>query len=1291
MTLANKAIVSGADNRPPMLEKNMYDSSKSRMDLYMMNRQHGRMILASFENDPLTWPSIEENGVTRPKKYSELSATKSQQYSNNKSSTPLSITYSSNDYQSLVYHNAFSPPSLISQIEYAPIVNQHQQQPEFPSLDSGLTVLEFNQGNCTKINLDNESVNDTLTAKHERYKEQVKVLKEGKNVDLKSKDNVLESCAQSIEIDHLKQTLSEHLKEKESLMQTVTLLKNNFKKEESRNIDREIALEKRVKQLDNIVFKRNQSVQTVHMLMKPQFFYDHTIKQALGIQNPFYLKKAQQLKPNLFDGNAIEKTSAITILDSEETLMLAEERIESQPLGNTKKAKIQQPPSSTQKNKVEAHPKIVKTSLKNKTRTIEPKGTASVQHSTLNANSKLICVKCNGCMISDNHDLCVLNVVTAHVKSKPLKKNSKRKVWKPTGKVFINIGYTWRPTSWTFTIFGNVCHLTRITTNTEVPSRKSIAVDTNTHKPVVTLVYLKKPKISKSTDPVSKSKVVITVPANKKEPTRKGLIQGLPKLKFEKDHLCYAYAMGKSKKKPHKPKYEDTNQGKLYLLHMDIYGPMRVASVNEKKSVVTACYTQNRSIIRLRHGKTPYELLHDKLPDLTLFYVFGTLCYLTNDSKNMGKLQPKVDIGIFIGYVPIKKALWIYNQRTRRNIETIHGDFDELTAMASKHSSLGPAVHEMTPTIISSGFVPNLVLSTTFVPPSRTDWDILFQPLFDELLTLPPSVDHPTLEVIAPIAEVVTPEPIASIGSPSSTTVDQDAPSPSHSQTTSKTQSPILPNDVEEDNHDLDIYKVKLDELGGILKNKARLLARGYHQEEGIDFATHINMVVYQIDVKTMFLNGNLQEEVYFSQPDGFVDTDNANHVYKLKKALYGFKQASRVWYDMLSSFMISQDFFKGSVDPTLFIWRESKELVLSVEERLVYYKKNKDVLIDQINVLNLDVKLRDKVLAEYTKKLEKAKKERDELKLILEKLQNSSKSLNALLESQVSDKDKTRLGYKAASPAVEGFVNSYKLLETQENQSDKGYHEVFLPFIGNYMPPKCDLRQIDKHFESESVDVSTVSSSDCKTIKTVDVKGVVSKEEPKLVKKNSFSPPIIEDWVSESEKEDEPKFRKQANTAKGKVVVNAVKGNGFNAVKASTCWEWRPKKNVLDHVSKHNNASMTLKRLYYIDAQGRSKSRQRRINPIKDIMKSPPPFTGNYMPPKCDLRLIDEHFENESVDVSTVSSSDGKTVKTVDVKGVVNKEEPKPIKKNSFSPPIIKDWVSESKEEDEPKFQKQV
>nr|GFB60678.1 hypothetical protein [Tanacetum cinerariifolium] len=145
-------------------------------------------------------------------------------------------------------------------------------------------------------------------------------------------------------------------------------------------------------------------------------------------------KRVRFIEPVTPSGNTItNNASSSTLVSNKPTLSSTGVKSStrasgSQPLGNTKKAKIQRPPSSTQKNKVEAHPRIVKTSLKNKNHTIEPKGTASVQLSTLNANSKLICVKCNSCMLFDNHDLSVLNVVTARVKSKSVKKNSKRKV-----------------------------------------------------------------------------------------------------------------------------------------------------------------------------------------------------------------------------------------------------------------------------------------------------------------------------------------------------------------------------------------------------------------------------------------------------------------------------------------------------------------------------------------------------------------------------------------------------------------------------------------------------------------------------------------------------------------------------------------------------------------------------------------------------------------------------------------------------------------------------------------------
>ncbi|GKF05524.1 hypothetical protein Tco_0036192, partial [Tanacetum coccineum] len=136
--------------------------------------------------------------------------------------------------------------------------------------------------------------------------------------------------------------------------------------------------------------------------------------------------------------------------------------------------------------------------------------------------------------------------------------------------------------------------------------------------------------------------------------------------------------------------------------------------------------------------------------------------------------------------------------------------------MASEHSSSGPALHEMTTAIISLGLIPNPPPSTLLVPPSRTKWYILFQPMFDELLTPLPSVDLPDPEVIAPIDEVVAPVPAVSTGSPFSIIVDQDAPSPSNSQTTPKTQPLIIPNDVEEDNHDIEVAHMGNDPYFGI-------------------------------------------------------------------------------------------------------------------------------------------------------------------------------------------------------------------------------------------------------------------------------------------------------------------------------------------------------------------------------------------------------------------------------------------------------------------------------------------
>nr|GEU70134.1 retrovirus-related Pol polyprotein from transposon TNT 1-94 [Tanacetum cinerariifolium] len=507
--------------------------------------------------------------------------------------------------------------------------------------------------------------------------------------------------------------------------------------------------------------------------------------------------------------------------------------------------------------------------------------------------------------------------------------------------------------------------------------------------------------------------------------------------------------MGKSKKKSHKPKSEDTNQEKLYLLHMDLYGPMRVESVNEKKYILVIVDDYSRftwvkflrskdeaqdfiikflKMIQVRLKVPVHHIRTDNGTEfvnqtLREYYEEVGIYHETsvarspqqNDvvERRNRKLQPKADIWIFIGYVPTKKAFWIYNIRTRRIVETIHVDFDELSAMAYEHSSSGPALNEMTPAAISSGLVQKLSSSTphttpetqSFVIPQDVEEDIrdieVARMGNDPLFGVPiPEVTYAQYSsTVSPYTIVQSDHQIPQHNSkwtkdhPMDNIIGQLSRPVStrlqlHEQALfcyydalltlvkTKTYKDALTQScwieaMQEELNEFErlevwelvprlnkvmfitlkwIYNVNLDELGGILKNKACLVARGYRQEDIIDFeesflpvarleairiflayAAHKNMVVYQMDVKTAFLNGNLREEVYVSQSDGFVDQDNPNHVYKLKKALYGLKQAPRAWYDMLSSFQIFQDFFKGSVDPTLFIRRNGNDL-LSVQ-----------------------------------------------------------------------------------------------------------------------------------------------------------------------------------------------------------------------------------------------------------------------------------------------------------------------------------------------------------------------
>ncbi|GJR84072.1 retrovirus-related pol polyprotein from transposon TNT 1-94 [Tanacetum coccineum] len=409
------------------------------------------------------------------------------------------------------------------------------------------------------------------------------------------------------------------------------------------------------------------------------------------------------------------------------------------------------------------------------------------------------------------------------------------------------------------------------------------------------------------------------------------------------------------------------------------------------EAVATACYTQNRSLIHTLHDKTPYELVHDKKPDLLFLCVFWALSYPTNDSKDHGKLKAKADIGFFVGYTPNRKGYRIYNKRTRQIMETIHVTFDELTRQTTPvHFSPGPAPILLTPGPIISGLVPNPPHAAPYVPPTNKELEILFQPMFDEYFKSS-TIDH--LVPPAPAAQAPVNPTSPSVSIP----IDQEAPSGSHSPSSSDHQSSSVHQGVVAE-HSFEvnpfdaadpepfvnvfapdhrsiiiwvpppnyamiialkwIYKVKLDEYGDVLKNKARLVAKGYRQEEGFDFeesfapvgrleairiflanAACKNMTFYQMDVKTAFLNGELKEVVYVCQPEGFVDPDRPHHVYHLKKALYGLKQAPLAWYDTLSKFLLAQGFSKG-VNPRGIFINQSK-YANEILKKFDLYKSN--------------------------------------------------------------------------------------------------------------------------------------------------------------------------------------------------------------------------------------------------------------------------------------------------------------------------------------------------------------
>ncbi|GJW22570.1 retrovirus-related pol polyprotein from transposon TNT 1-94 [Tanacetum coccineum] len=676
----------------------------------------------------------------------------------------------------------------------------------------------------------------------------------------------------------------------------------------------------------------------------------------------------------------------------------------SKPRSNTKKDKTL--PTKSALKQVEAHSWMNKSNEKQKNHV---DSSISYKRTVINSNSNTSCKTCNKCLISVNHDQCVVRsgmfVKQSPATKWPLTRNTPPKVlptkqWKPTGRLLP---------------LGRQCPLVR---STALKSDCMPADPQETITPVVQIVLwvyyveglghnlffvsqfcdsdlevafrkhtcfvrdldgVDLIKGSRGTnlyiisveDMMRSSPICLLSKASKNKSwlwhrrlnhlnfgtlndlAHKDLVRGLLRLKFEKDHLCSACQLGKSRKATHKPKTINTIMEVLHTLHMDLCGPLRVQSINGKKyilvivndysrftwvkflrsknetptfvinllkqlqvglnknvrnhtlveatqtmlifskaplflwaeAVATACYTHNRSLIHTLYNKTPYELVHDKKPDLSFLRIFGALCYPTNNRKDLGKLKAKADIGFFVGYAPNRKGYRIYNKQTRQIKESIHITFDELTEQtALVHSSLGPAPILLTHGPISSVLLPNPPPAAPYVPPTNKELEIFSSSIHQ-------GIAAENLFEVNPFA-IADPKPFVNVFSPdhnseaSSSGILCGASTIQYCPTSNRKTSNLLLLKTA-GFKPCKMKSMNLIEPGhmGIISatiQTARLVAKGYRQEEGLDFeesfapvarleaikiflsnAAIKNMTVYQMDVKTAFLNGELKEVKY--------------------------------------------------------------------------------------------------------------------------------------------------------------------------------------------------------------------------------------------------------------------------------------------------------------------------------------------------------------------------------------------------------------------------------------------
>ncbi|GKB73673.1 retrovirus-related pol polyprotein from transposon TNT 1-94 [Tanacetum coccineum] len=1077
-------ILSGVDNRPPMLDKDLYDSWKSRMELYMQNREHGRMILESVENGPLIWPTVEENGVIRTKKYAELSAAEKIQADCDMKATNIILQGLPADIYSLMNHHK-AVKDLWERVQLLMQVNTKFLNSLPPDWSKFMTDVKL----VKDLHTTNFDQIHAYLEQHELHANEVRLLRERNQDSLafvanqQMKPPYFNTYQSSYNNPQLQQQFSPsqyrsiHPTQPYSSSYPSQLQLNHSSVPQSYPYQSQMnrfnvpvfslrddliaCLNKAMAFLTTVAslryksnatsFRGNITSRYARVVkcynchgeghMARQCTQPKRPRNATWYKEKSMLAEAQEARqildeeqlafladPGVPDGQAIQtiipnnpafQTEDLDTYDSDcdnisnakAVLMtnisnygsdvisevfkehfdsIKKTRVRTKEQSDSLIDKLNLKSTENEDLKAQIQDKVfVITSLKNDLQKIKGKEIVDIaaqipSASTIVLRMFKLDLEPLAPRLLQNREMHIEYLkYTQEQADIPWEIVKQAKAKQPLDKeldfaccpdyslvsglrMFETHDREPLSAHELFAFQKNTCFIR----NLEGVDLISGSRDTNLY--TISLDDMLKTSPICLLSKASKTKSWLwhhwlshlnfgTINKLAKE----GLARGIPRHKFHKDHLCSTCALGKSKKSSHQPKVEDTNQEKLYLLHMDLCGSLRVESINGKRYILVivddysrftwvrflrtkdkapeaiikcikniqarainiACYTQNRSIIHRRYNKTPYELMQDKKPNLSFFFVFGALSYPTNENDDL--------------------------------------------AMAYEQFSSGPGLHSLTPATSSSRIIPNTVSQQPCITPNKDDWDHLFQPIRFSLST---SIDQNAPSLSTPSTQEQEQSPNISQGLSLNVRLTHTPfehlgkwtkdhlianviGDPSRSVTTRKQLqtnamwcyfdaflTSIKPKNFKQAMTEPSWIDVKTDKFSRVLKNKARLVAQGFMQVEGIDFeelfapvairifianAAHKNMMIFQMDVKTKFLNGELKEEVYVSQPEGFVDQDNPSHVYKLKKALYGLKQALRARYVMLSSFLISQHFSKAAVDPTLFTRQVGNDLLL--------------------------------------------------------------------------------------------------------------------------------------------------------------------------------------------------------------------------------------------------------------------------------------------------------------------------------------------------------------------------